>query len=115
MTSKKKKNQLTILNTTCEEFGFLDVWRHFHPLERDYTHYSISHSDYSRIDYFLMQKEDCYGVTDCRIGVADVSDHNAIYITIQMDSGRKNTVWHLNVGILNDKTTVNDFKLEIKP
>lgn len=69
---------------------------------------------HSRIDYFLIQKEDSYRVLECNIGVADVSDHNAIYLTIKMDSRKKDTVWQLNLGILNNKKMVEEIKFEIK-
>lgn len=111
--NRNKKCLTKYLNTTLEETGLVDVWRLLHPLQRDYTHYSIPHSVHSRIDYFLMQKEACYRVLDCKIGVADVSDHNAIFLTIQMDPLPKNTTWRLNVSILNNETIVNDIKQEI--
>lgn len=115
-TSKKKtKNHLTkLLNTFCEELGLVDIWRNLHPLERDYTHYSVPHSVHSRIDYFFTQKGDYYRVTDSKIGVADVSEHNAVYLTIQIDSKKKDTVWRLNVGILNDKTTLMTLNLKLR-
>lgn len=30
-----------------------DIWRQFHPIEREYTHYSHSHARFSRIDCIL--------------------------------------------------------------
>lgn len=84
------------------------------PFDRNYTHYSAPHSIYSRIDYFFMPKSDCYRVKDCRIGVADVSDHSALYLTVQLESRRRNTGWRLNVGMLNNKAVVEQIKLEIK-
>ena len=101
------------LNTTLKETGLVDVWRLLHPTQRDYTHYSVPHSVHTQIDYFLMQKEACYRVLDCKIGVADISDHNAIFLTIQIDLTPKNSVWRLNVGILNNEKIVNDIKQEI--
>lgn len=66
------------MNHICTEMGLIDVWRELHPLEKDYSHYSATHSVYSRIDYFLLQEENRHRIQNCRIGVADVSDHNAI-------------------------------------
>lgn len=36
------------------ELGIIDVWRDMHPTSRDYTHFSFSHSVYSRSDYFFI-------------------------------------------------------------
>ena len=44
-----------------------------------------------------MPKSDYYRVKECRIGVADVSDHSALYLTVQLEGRR------LNVGLLNNK------------
>lgn len=40
------------INISVQEMGLIDVWRELHHQERDYTHYSVPHSLYSRIDYF---------------------------------------------------------------
>lgn len=49
-----------------------------------------------------------------KIGVADVSDHNMISLSIHLNSRQKNTVWRLNVGVLNNKATVEQLREEIK-
>lgn len=41
------------MNMSLKEQGMKDVWREFHPTEKDYTHYSNTHKTYSRIDYDL--------------------------------------------------------------
>lgn len=113
-TKKNKKQINRYINTMMSELGLVDVWRDTHPLERDYTHYSIPHSIYSRIDYFLMNTRDRYRVKECKIGVADLSDHCAIYLTIHLNCRQKNTVWRLNVGTLNNEGLVEGIKGEIE-
>ncbi len=60
-----------------------------------------------------MNKEDIYRVKECGIGVADISDHSAIHLKIHLNNKRKNTVWRLNEGILNNKGLIEELKGEI--
>lgn len=90
---KRNKKHLTkFINTTAREMGLIDMWREFHPLERDYTHYSVPHSVYSRIDYFLINTSEIHRVIECKIEVADISDHNGISLTIHLNNRKINTV-----------------------
>lgn len=98
------------MKNTWEEMGFFDVWRDFHPLWRDFSHCLAAHSVYSRINYFFMQKENRHKLQGCYIGVADVSDHNATCLKICLSSSQKDTIWRLNVGILNNKLLVEQIK-----
>ena len=112
---KNSKKHLTkFVNASVQEMGLIDIWRELHPLERDYTHYSVPHSVYSRIDYFLINTGESHRITESKIGVADVSDHNMISLSINLNSRQKNTVWRLNVGVLNDKATVEQLREEIQ-
>lgn len=95
-TSTKKNCKIYIakyLNKAYKELGTMDVWREFQPLERDYTHYSAVHAVYTRIDYILMNKMDRYKIQKCEIGVADVSDHHMVHLTIKLNNRPKATVW----------------------
>ena len=111
---RNKKSVTKLVRNTWEEMGFFDVWRELHPLQRDYSHYSATHSVYSRIDYIFMQKENRDKIKDCWIGVADVSDHSAIYLKIHLKCRRKDTIWRLNVGILNNKSVVEQIRADIR-
>lgn len=116
-TTSNKRNKKSIsklVKNTWEEMGFFDVWRDLHPLQKDYSHYSQTHSVYSRIDYFFMQKENRDIIQKCKIGEADISDHSAIYMKIYLNNRKKNTIWRLNTGILNNKAVVEQIKKDIK-
>lgn len=95
------------------ETGLFDVWRDLHPLEKDFTHYSATHKVHSRIDYFLMNITDRHGVKECTVGTADISDHNAIYLSVNSDKINKDTPRRLNLAILNN-TNVKEIKREIE-
>ena len=53
-------------------------------------------------------------VKECRIGVADVSDHSALYLAVQIEGRQRKTGWRFTVGMLNNKAAVEQIKLEIK-
>ena len=112
-THKNKKIVNKYINTMMAEMGIIDVWRELHPLQRDYSHYSAPHRMYSRIDVYFMSKEDRHRVKECEIGVSDLSDHSAVYITMHLKNRKKSTVWRLNVGTLNNNAVVEDTKKEI--
>lgn len=84
-----------------------------HPLDRNYTHYSTPHAMYSRIDFFLMNKCDIHRVKKSWIGVADISDHSAVYLKIHLSDKRKNTTWRLNEGVLNNRGLITELKGDI--
>lgn len=86
---RHKYNLSKSLNMLIKESSLFDVWRDLHPLERDFTHYSATHKVHSRIDYFLMNITDRHRVKECTIGTADVSDHNAIYLTINLEQHKQ--------------------------
>lgn len=112
---KRSKKHLTkFINTSVQEMGLIDVWRELHPVERDYTHYSVPHSVYSRIDYVLINISEIHRVTECKIGVADISDHSGISLTVHLNNRKISTVWRLNVGILNNQVNVDQIREEIK-
>lgn len=45
-------------------------------------------------------------VKECKMcNAADVSDHNPLYLTINLNNRRRRTVWRLNLGIMNNDQT----------
>lgn len=101
------------INVTMREMGIIDVWRDFHPVDRDYTHYSHPHSVYTRIDYFFMYNTDRHRVDQCDIGNIDISDHSPIYLTISLHQHAKHTYWKLNSSILNSVPIKEELEKEI--
>lgn len=108
--NRSKTRLSKLVNTSLTELGMFDVWRDLHPLQRNYTHYSAPHSEYSGIDYFFMNITDRYKIEECKIGTTDLSDHSINYLIICLNKRKKNTLWRLNVGMLNNPKTLEEVK-----
>lgn len=112
-TKRSRPHISNFVNDSLEEMGLIDVWIDVHPLDKDYSHFSATHSIYSRIDYLFMRQEDRGRIKTCSIGVADISDHSALYLIINIKGRRRNTMWRLNVGLLNNEAVTNQIQSEI--
>ena len=44
------------LHAMMDELGLVDVWRHIHPREKDYTFMSHVHGSHSRLDMLLISE-----------------------------------------------------------
>lgn len=66
----------------CKDLDLYDVWRVLHPLDKDYTFFSIPHQVFSRIDYFLSSRTVLGRIMDCTIATKFLSDHSPISVTI---------------------------------
>uniref|UniRef100_A0A3P8S6T2 exodeoxyribonuclease III n=1 Tax=Amphiprion percula TaxID=161767 RepID=A0A3P8S6T2_AMPPE len=89
------------INLAMKEIGLIDIWRELNPLKRDYTFFSNPHSAYSRIDYFFTFTRDLDRVDGCNMGSMDLSDHSPIYLELNLEQHRRNTMWRLNTFVLN--------------
>lgn len=78
------------------DLGIIDIWRNLYPTSRDYTHYSHSHTVYSRIDYFFIFKRDRHQIQNVSIGNIDLSDHAPIFLTLEINNEPRNSLWKLN-------------------
>ena len=105
-TTSKKRSKMQIarfVKTSLNEMGLEDVWRKLHPTEKDYTHFSAVHKVHARIDQLFVNAEDSYRVKECEIGGADLSDHNPLFLKISLNNRKRQTVWRLNMGLLNSE------------
>ena len=60
-----------------------------------------------------MTMEDKHRVEDCKIGVTNLSDHSAVYVTVNLTGRRKNTVCRFNVSLLNNEELVKEIKGDV--
>lgn len=89
------------INLAMKEIGLIDIWRELNPSKRDYTFFSNPHLAYSRIDYFLTFAQDLNRVVGCDVGSMDLSDHSPMYLKLNLEQYRKDTLWRLNTFVLS--------------
>lgn len=93
----------------------IDVWRLWHPGERDYTFYSQPHHSYSRIDYLFVPHGQLQAVRGATIGSITWSDHAPVmmrYALTDFHRGQRKP-WRLNESLLQDPETLADITREI--
>ena len=83
------------------------MWRSVHRRDREFSQYSATQKVHSRLDFFLMNTVDRHRVRECTIGTADMSYHIIVYLNVHLNSKPRNKIWRLNIGILNNKSTVD--------
>ena len=69
-----------------EEYEWMDVWRHIHPNEKQFTWSRKKPSVFSRLDYWLMPVADLGSVTGCEIVYNVISDHNFMELELNVDT-----------------------------
>jgi len=84
------------------ELGLIDIWRHMHPKEKDFTFMSHVHGSYSRIDFFCTSKADLHNVKECYIDPITISDHAPVRLKFQLGQGKQFKYWRLNASVIND-------------
>lgn len=53
---QKINNEIMALNTTLDQFDFIDIYTVFHPKPAGYTFFSSAHGTFCRIGHILVQK-----------------------------------------------------------
>lgn len=88
----------------------VDIWRAFHPLEREYTFHSKVHNTY-RLDYFLTNQLATAAASSSDTGNAIWSDHRPIFLVVAESNGNRNRgFWKLNDNLLFDEACVFEIK-----
>ncbi len=112
--SRQNSPLISKVNSYIEEMGIIDVWRELYPSIRDFTHNSVSHTVYAKIDNFFMFNADRFKIRDCDILTRDFSDRSPISISLLLAGKKRNPLWKLNSHIFNDPAIVSKIKEDIK-
>ena len=102
-----RQNFMQLANT----FNMIDIWRQFNPNERVYTWTRKNPFQSGRLDMFFVTDHTANAITDANILPGYKTDHNAITITINMQSEAKgNGLWMLNTSHLTNETYIQKMK-----
>lgn len=92
------------LSTFMEQFGYIDPWRFTYPSLRQYSFFSHAHRSFSRIDYFLIDKNLISSISSVQYLPITVSDHSAIVLDLCFNLKPKQfNFWRLDTLLLADE------------
>lgn len=95
-----------VLTSLIEMHDLSDVWRVFHPTQRQYTwtHVKDNVLSMARLDRFYCFKHQINILKSCSIHPVGISDHFLVQVSIFIkDVKCKSAYWHFNVTLLSDK------------
>lgn len=107
--SRMSKNFVSMM----KELGLIDVWRHLHPSDRDFTYMSQVHGSYSRIDCLFISKKDTYQIKDRIIEPILVWDHSPVTMKIDLGLDKCFKYWRLNFSLLTDTHIKQEIQLAL--
>ena len=77
-TNQKIKKETQTLHDTMDQLDLIDIYWTFHPKTMNFTFFSITHGNFSRIDYILGHKSSLGKFKTIEIIPSIFSDHNAV-------------------------------------
>lgn len=97
-----------------DKYGLVDVWRHLHPGERDYTYFSAQYQSHSRIDYLLFSAQLAPCLLESDISPRVWSDHAGVDCCFQLHGlERTRPRWQLNPNLLYLESMDSELEREI--
>ena len=96
--------------------GLTDINRTFHRMTTIYTFFSPQHGTFSKIDHMLGHKSNLYRFKGIETISSIFSDHDGIKLDLNFKRNpqKYSNTWKLNYLLLNDSTTMEEIKTEIK-
>lgn len=97
------------------KLSLFDAWRCYHASERDYTFHSSVHGSFSRIDFFLVDRNSLQLIDRCDIGTISWSDHAPITLSLRLNQTCPVPyVWRNNTYLLARPETKDMVMLKLK-
>ncbi|XP_066444370.1 inactive serine/threonine-protein kinase TEX14 [Eleutherodactylus coqui] len=103
------------LRRRLSELKLVDLWRTLHPEIKDFSHHSIAHNSYGRLDYLFVS----HGLLDwkprCSIGNFIWLDHAPVYgALLGGEAVRGLNTWRLNDNLLGDPCCLQEIRQTIE-
>lgn len=110
-TSVLRRRNQPSLQHLLHRNDLFDVWRCHHPSDREYTHHSVVHNSYSRIDLFLSDKFLLQRAADTEITPITWSDHAPICMTLSLSKTvPSQKPWRVRADILKSPKNVESLR-----
>ena len=88
---------------TMEKYEMVDLWRHLHPSERQYTWLKRNPIKFGRLDMFFISDHLLSHTSECRILSGYRTDHSIVSFSLKdSDDERGSYLWKFNESLLND-------------
>ena len=81
-TKQKINKETQTLNDTIDQLDLTDIYRTFHPKTMNFSFFSSTHGNFSRIDHILGHKSSLGEFKKIAIIPSISSDHNAVRLDV---------------------------------
>lgn len=107
--------QAKLINTLCNKFDYVDIWRALHPSDKQFIFFSNPHKCHTRLDYFFTPKNVLQHVISGTIVNVVVSDHATVFLKFRMGGSQaQSRCWRFDTLILKDHKFISYFSVELK-
>ena len=115
-TRQKLSKEIRELTDVMNQMELIDIYRTFHPNRKEYTFFSASHGNFSKIDHIISNKANIYRYKKIVVTTCVLSDHHGMKLEFNNNSTpRKSTnSWKLNSQLLNYPCVKEEINKEIK-
>ena len=104
-TKQKFNKETQTVNDTIDQLELIDIYRTFHPQTMNFTFFSRTHGNFSRIDHILGHKSGLGKFKTIEIIPSIFSDHDAVRLDLsyRRKTIKNSNIWRLNNTILNNQ------------
>ena len=115
-TKQKINKETQTLNDTIDQLDRIDIYRTFHPKTINFTFFSSTHGNFSRIDHILGHKSSLGKFKNIEIIPNIFSDHSAVRLDLnyRRKTIKNSNLWRLNNTLLNNQKITEEINKEIK-